>query len=360
MRLLFIFAFIGISVIGCNKSNFDKKSVNTNSLVLGGKLLTKPSNHKLGTLLGGPGKTKVIETELINSGRRPLRIYDVIVSCDCTSTRVFKKDLDPGESTILQAELKIGETLGPKGSSISIRSSDETGFPQIINFEWETDNALKSESNTYIFSDIPQGKAFDFNIPIMSSYIVLCKECQFDIANIPDVLKTEFLIKTEQINQVHQINNKKEKDIELGKIHAEILPQAEDQHYHANVLLELRCREEILARLSIPLRWTYDRPILAAPASLSLGIQKPGEIVRKEIFLKGSKNRSFRVQSVTSSEINLISGLEYPHDTVSNAFLSFAIRVPKSKGPWRESLLIKMDSSEVDEIIIPVSGIVED
>jgi hypothetical protein len=50
-----------------------------------------------------PEQTVVHNYVLLNTGKATLHLIDVKAVCGCTSTLVGKKDLDPGESTIIQA-----------------------------------------------------------------------------------------------------------------------------------------------------------------------------------------------------------------------------------------------------------------
>lgn len=143
-----------VSIVGCAGETLELIPVESESARLGGKMAIEPARHQLGVLLSGPGKTHVTETRLTNVGRRKLRIHDLLISCDCTNAIVSHKDLDPGESAILRSELKVGDTLGPRSSTISIRSTDESGVPQSIEFDWVTENVLKSGERSYVFSDL--------------------------------------------------------------------------------------------------------------------------------------------------------------------------------------------------------------
>lgn len=357
------FAFvvcISCTVLGCSGESSDRVRYETGSSQLGGKLLVEPSHHQLGTMLGGTGKTHSAETRLKNVGRRRLRIYDLLVSCDCTNATVSEKDLEPGESTILRTELKVGDSPGLRKSIITIRSTDESGVPQSISFEWETDNLLKSSERSFILSDLPRKQSYQFDIPIKSDHLAICRDCRFKTSQVSELIKTSLTIDPAIVGIDHVHGDERPESSELGIVHVEILPQPENSQYDSNIVLELTCGQENRARLVLPITWTYDRPLLAAPASLSLGIQKPGELVRKDLYIRGSKNRLFRIKSISGSQPDMVSDQKYPPESASDAFVAFSIRVPSKKGPWREMIVVRTDLDEAAEIQVPVSGIVED
>jgi hypothetical protein len=348
-----------VSIAGCSGYTTDRLLVESESARPGGKLAIEPARHQLGVLLSVPGKTHVTETRLTNVGRRKLRIHDLLISCDCTHATVSDKELDPGESAILRSELKVGDTLGPRSSSITIRSTDESGVPQSIEFEWVTENVLKSGERSFVFSDLAEGDPYRFEIPLNTSHIAVCGDCRFETGQISNLVKTSWSPNPAAIGLDHVMKTDRS-DVDLGIIQVEILPQPEDRHYSTNIVTELTCRSETRARLILPVKWTYDRPVTVAPSSLSVGVQKAGGVVHKDLYVKGSKNRSFRIMSMSSSVAGLISEPALPVDAATDAFVRLTIQVPAKPGPFREVVTIRTDLAEAGEILVPVSGIVED
>ncbi len=348
-----------LAIVGCSGDKSDRIPMDSESARLGGKLAIEPARHQLGVLLSGPGKTHVTETRLTNVGRRKLRIHDLLISCDCTNATVSDKDLAPGESAILRSELKVGDTLGPRSSTISIRSTDESGVPQSIEFDWVTENVLKSGERSDVFSDLAEGEPYRFDIPLKTTHLAVCGDCRFETGQISNLVKTSWSPNPAAIGPDHLLKPDRT-DVELGRIQVELLPQPEDRHYSTNIVTELTCGSETRARLILPVKWTYDRPVTVAPASLSVGVQKAGSAVHKDLYVRGSKNRSFRIMSMASSVAGLISDPALPAEPATDAFVRLTIHVPSKSGPFREVVTIRTDHAEAGEILVPVSGIVED
>jgi hypothetical protein len=81
-----------------------------------------PAQIEFGTLK--PHEVKKTDVVIKNTGKDVLKIHDVEVTCGCTVAELTKKELNPGESTILAVNFDSKEFRGPQTKHITIFSND--------------------------------------------------------------------------------------------------------------------------------------------------------------------------------------------------------------------------------------------
>jgi len=74
----------------------------------------KPQNDEHSWDFGRVKEGRPLEHDFIISNRQenPIRIKEIVTSCSCTASKIAKKQLAPGESTVLKVHFKTGGYKG--------------------------------------------------------------------------------------------------------------------------------------------------------------------------------------------------------------------------------------------------------
>lgn len=323
-----------------------------------GTLVVEPAIHRLGEVPGGIDKSIQVETKLTNSGSNRLRIYDFVASCDCTRAAMGKMILEPGESSILVTNLKLGDSQELRSSRIMVRSSDLDKPLTQIAFEWRTRNLLTTPDPNPAFLDLPVSKAKNIMIPVFSGDLSICGKCRFVPEFDRELLQCEWHPNPDSISPDHRFKPVKQ-PMRFGELNTMLMPRKDQEQYNARVRLTLLCDNVIRARLNQHVRWSFERPIIWTPTRIYSGSRRPGEIVAREIFVKASKNETFRLKAITCSDPTVRVDTNRLDVPISQEFLNVAITLPSRPGPWAETLLLKTDRVDDGEIRIPISCMIE-
>lgn len=86
------------------------------------KITAKELNHDFGTIVAGQVVTHKFEIQ--NNGNGILTINQVHASCGCTAAEPEKKELKPGEKTVIRVEFDSANRLGPQEKTVYVMSND--------------------------------------------------------------------------------------------------------------------------------------------------------------------------------------------------------------------------------------------
>jgi hypothetical protein len=123
ITLLLISFMIIFSVFAQNKGKKDAEPAFVPKVTTGAEIEFNKNSHDYGTLEIGEVKTGVFT--YTNVGNRPLVLFDVIVSCDCTEVEWQKEPVMPGK----QGEIRViytAKTAGVIAKQVTVQSNAQT------------------------------------------------------------------------------------------------------------------------------------------------------------------------------------------------------------------------------------------
>jgi len=121
---LFLISFVLIfSVMAQNKGKQETEKPYVPKVTTGAEIEFDKISFDYGTLAVGNVKTGVFT--FTNVGNKPLVLFDVIVSCDCTEVEWKKEPVMPGKTGTIKA-VYTAKTPGVIAKQITIQSNAQT------------------------------------------------------------------------------------------------------------------------------------------------------------------------------------------------------------------------------------------
>lgn len=103
-----------------------------------------------------------------NAGTEKLTLNDPKPTCGCTTAPLEKKELAPGESTVMHVTLNVSNA-GPVTKSISLTSNDPTSATKIVYLKATVERALSAQPTYLSFSELEVGKEATASVKIMNA-----------------------------------------------------------------------------------------------------------------------------------------------------------------------------------------------
>jgi hypothetical protein len=124
-KITFLFlSFIMIfSAFAQSKVKKDTEQPFAPKVITGAEIEFDKSTHDYGTLEVGNVKTGIFT--YTNVGSRPLVLFDVIVSCDCTEVEWQKEPVMPGKTGIIKV-IYTAKTPGVIAKQVTVQSNAQT------------------------------------------------------------------------------------------------------------------------------------------------------------------------------------------------------------------------------------------
>ena len=121
--LLVILLLISTSIFAQNKAKKETVQPFVPKVTTGAEIEFDKIVHDFGTLEVGNVKTGIFT--YTNVGNRPLVLFDVIVSCDCTEVEWQKEPVMPGKTGIIKV-IYTAKTPGAIAKQITVQSNAQT------------------------------------------------------------------------------------------------------------------------------------------------------------------------------------------------------------------------------------------
>jgi len=121
--LLVILLLISTSIFAQNKAKKETEQPFVPKVTTGAEIEFDKIVHDFGTLEVGNVKTGIFT--YTNVGNRPLVLFDVIVSCDCTEVEWQKEPVMPGKTGIIKV-IYTAKTPGAIAKQITVQSNAQT------------------------------------------------------------------------------------------------------------------------------------------------------------------------------------------------------------------------------------------
>ncbi|MGB8169904.1 MAG: DUF1573 domain-containing protein, partial [Chthoniobacteraceae bacterium] len=99
-----------------------------------------------------------------NTGAKPVEITRVASSCGCTTTRLEKRKIGPGESGAIEAKFTFGGRRGEQHKTISVSTDDGRQVALELRCWIEETLTIAPELVFWRVGDEPAAKAVDLNV----------------------------------------------------------------------------------------------------------------------------------------------------------------------------------------------------
>lgn len=322
-----------------------------------GTLDVTPEVHKLGPIwLDRPDRKIETTTLLKNLGPSPLQILEITKSCDCTSVRIGRRSIPPGESSPLSVQIRPGTTPGERISRIQIQSTDRGRPVREITYEWEVKNPLHAESDSIEIHAVRAGEELGRSVPLHLDGMTRCPRCQLLVTSPASSISCT-LREVVASDGAHDGRSPRD-SAPIGRLDLKIQPPEDTQLHREVISVVIRCGDELRASLSLPLAWRVAPILQSSPERLSLGISEPGGRHSRKLILRSGEGRSFRLLGVSCPEANTLVAARHPAGSDALHAIELDLKVPGVEGPWRSTLSVETDHPGAERISIPVSALV--
>ncbi len=317
-----------------------------------------PEFHRLGDL---PRKeidaTLDVKTTITNQGSRDLILSSVGASCSCTKIFLERDRLRPGESTILTANLKLGDSSELREAHLTVDSNDPSRPHAIIQYQWRAVNSLRVEPQTAIHYHLNPGQRISFQAELLATGLSLCRKCRVvGTSDSPHVLVETLSDKGAELLDRHE---RLERTVErrVGTFRAELRGSLDPQDYRQTILFQVICGDEERARMLWPIAWSVTPVIEFVPGRLWLGIHKAGETIEGKFHLRSTDGVPFRIIGLRSTEKGCLVSTRFDKAASVRHLVEITARTATSSGPWRAILNVETDHEGARVLELPASAV---
>jgi len=120
---LLLFCLLPSALYAQSKAKIDAEKPFVPKVTTGAEIEFDKSSHDYGTLEVGNVKTGIFT--YTNVGNRPLVLFDVIVSCDCTEVEWQKEPVMPGKTATIKV-IYTAKTPGVIAKQVTVQSNAQT------------------------------------------------------------------------------------------------------------------------------------------------------------------------------------------------------------------------------------------
>jgi hypothetical protein len=256
------------------------------------KKMFKVTKHEFGTV--ARGSKQEYRFQLKNIYKEDVHIAGVKSSCGCTTTKVTQETLRTLETGEIVAVFNTRSFLGSKAATLTVKI-DEPYYAEV-----------QLTVSGYIRSDV----VFDPGL------------VEFGSLDAGEGGKTEVSIAyagRDDWEIVDVLSANRHFEVELdetyrggGRVNYDMLvrlkPNAPVGYIHDQLVIVTD--DSSIKKVSVPVEGRVMSPMTVSPASLFLGVLKPGESVKKRIVVRGKK--PFRIVNVKCSDPSIT--IEKPGD----------------------------------------------
>ena len=130
------------------------------------KLVISPETFDFGE--APSGESVQASFSLRNEGDESLRIAHVRTGCGCTSSRLEKRELAPGEETPLTATLSLRNRSGPQHQRVTIGSNDPDAPSRQVHIRGTAIRHLTLRPSSVLLFSAPQGQSITRTLALHS------------------------------------------------------------------------------------------------------------------------------------------------------------------------------------------------
>jgi hypothetical protein len=224
---------------------------------------------------------------LTNNTGKPVHIWSVRVSCGCTTAFATKSDLEPGESTTIEAHMDTRRFLGVKNVTI---------YVQFDQPHWEEVRLWVQANSRDDISVTPEaftlGQARRGTIPSGTITVTFLGNGQSAITQVEresNYIQTALKeVRRDADSVAYQLTATIRADVPVGKWYSDIWLQTNDP---------------AMPRVRVPLTVEIESALSLSPSVVNLGQVKSGAEAQRKVIVRGTK--PFRVTKVQGMDDQL-------------------------------------------------------
>lgn len=222
--------------------------------------------------------------EIQNSYEEDVHIADVRSSCGCTSPTITKATLKTWEKGSIVATLNTKAFLGHRTSTLTV-VIDKPFYAEVnLNISGNIHGDVDFQPGSVSFGDVPQGTEAAQSIAV--TYYGRGAWKITDVRSANEHLEVELSEPRRQGNGVeYKMSVKLKSDAPAGTL---------------SETLTLLTNDQRLPSVAVAVEGRVVPPLSVSPASLFLGVLKPGQIVTKQLVVTGKQ--PFKVLGVTCAD----------------------------------------------------------
>lgn len=297
-----------------------------------------------------------------NPTARPLSVLKVDKSCGCSNVELSSYELGPGES----AELTFGGTAAI-GKAIEtyhcVLQTDSEQVPKLsFQLEIECYPRLKSQEGSLHFSLVSFGDGLPFS---GQTDATLHLEAFVDSAE-SDGSEPEIEVTCAGPFAVEVGSPITVENLGAGVVrYAYEIPVIfnEDQNTVERLddgqgFVTVRLKESSPMALSVPIRWSVERPVTIAPKPVFFGVlRKEGNELTRTITLESKDGKAFRLGRITS-ESGLIEFAAHSDDAATVHEVTATLRGTFQSGAVRGKIVFELEHPAISQLVLSWSAIV--
>ncbi len=304
----------------------------------------EPGRLELGEVFTSDHERDIpVSGRLVNLGDRPLTVLDVESSCGCTSVRVNPTVIPPGSQAQIVATLKLEDDGRPKAVQVSIHTDDPRHRTQQWEIEWSVRSRLSASPAELDLGRIAPSAHAKREIQLIRNDEPFCAECRITTESS----HSQLVCRTVS-------DDRSSGEYRLLALEAQANDLTTKRAEWLNV--EVRCRNERVGRLRIPVSWTTGSAFRTIPERIFLGRVARGTDVRQGLLIMDEEGRPLSIDSVTAKDC--VDFAASTTATGARARVDLSLKTPSKVGPWRTHLEIVANDGSC-RINVPISAMVE-
>lgn len=363
-RLTFLAAaWLLVGPTGCVRESLNDETRTAprgpRAVAVPGPLTIEPPRIHLGVVrLKSLDQQVEVEAILRNLGPNPVSIERIALSCTCTDARVSSKRLAPGSSATLRAKVRLGTRSEARSSRISVFSSDPSVPPAELLVEWQARNPFSTSVGSLNLGPVVPRATSQRTVSLVLGGMRLCESCRIDARFDDRMLAVDLRPREPARIASHGPDEAVAEDVVVADLDIAARPRADAGFLRQTIDLTLECSDTTRARLTLPVSWQVQPPVVVSPARLSLGSLPASTRVSRQIFLRSASAATFSVRSISCDADGLLLAADHESRPDDSHLIRLDIAIPQYDGPWRFRIVFRTDHPQAEEVILPISGIV--
>ncbi|MFN0011438.1 MAG: DUF1573 domain-containing protein [Phycisphaerales bacterium] len=283
-----------------------------------------------------------------NTSDRTITINNVHPSCGCTSAPLTKKTYGPGEEGTIDITFNPTNRRGKEVKHITVDTDEPpSGKRYELTFDVEILPRVTMEPMSLTMGEIRFGKAGQMLLTVTG------RGEAFDISEAKPKDPT-FVIE----RGTREVTG--EGDEKLVKLTYNVKVPENTKLGPYRSVLELKTTDAKRASVSVPLSADVVGDVRILPDRIPLRLGTPGEAWKRTLRLEARNGVKFEVLGLETegiTDLNLVVDMEPVPNTNGTAYHVFVSgTAPAQAGPITGKVIIRTDSKDLEEIIVPIVG----
>lgn len=328
---------------------FPAPTTKTKKNRLGPRISVKPDTADLGIIWQGDKPS--CEFEISNTGDADLRLLRVVASCGCTTHKLKKNQLCPGETTTLHVNYDSSGTNSKAlvvYKDLELLTNDKshplcqakikavvkprfTIQPQMINLQATKYTKLSNLARDIEIHFIDNLKTDIKKLKTSNSWLVA------------DVLSGPKIVEKNNANAAQW----------MIKLRPNAMP---DEIGTTNEKLLIHTNNPEYPIITVPIQFQLEGDYQVSPQMIYLGVIKPGEKAKRTIKIRTRQaDTMFSISRISCSSSQIIANVnEYMKSAKNKHSIDVLFTTPSTEGRITESIVVYLDNGQ--SIRIPVFG----